>query len=401
MAQHGHCTRGKYRLPRYRVVLVTLIVFLLTACSGNNTISVPAAPVFTSTPGTQAAEGSPYSYQLAASGTAVAFSLSNAPTGATLSGNTLSWTPTAQQSRTPNSFTVTANASGGASATQSWAVTPSGTIQVSHVDTLWNENGSTSVSFNWSVISPFVAALVPQPDGSFQSLTGAIGANGTFEIPNVPAGYYWLRLGPRDTYWTSSSTFDVGNDYSVPTANLAAPTTSTTFINFSFTSLDATAMPGLLQFDAFETIVPFYSASTSARSTTFTGGFAINGNLDFSSIKNAVVTQYEPTALGSLNGYVLGPALTLSNLSLTTGSHNTISGALNPTVATSISLSVKGSEWASLFDHIAPTAALSSRSLPWTRLSRIDTRQCHPARSLGSGSRCYSRTACQWRAGPS
>jgi hypothetical protein len=29
---------GGYRLLRYRVVLVTLLVFLLTACSGNNTI---------------------------------------------------------------------------------------------------------------------------------------------------------------------------------------------------------------------------------------------------------------------------------------------------------------------------------------------------------------------------
>ena len=354
--RHRHCTRGKYRLPRYRVVLVTLIVFLLTACSGNNTISVPAAPVFTSTPGTQAAEGSPYSYQLAASGTAVTFSLSNAPTGATLSGNTLSWTPTAQQSRTPNSFNVTANASGGASATQSWAVTPSGTIRISRIDTLWNESGSTKRPFDWTIISSYVAALVPQSDGSFQSLSGTAGANGTFEIPNVPAGYYWLKLGPRDTYWTSSSTFDVGNDFFVPTANPTTPTTSTTYMSFSFTSLDPTAARGLLQFDALETLLSPYSASTNPGSTTFVGGLAINGNLDYSVIKNAFVRQYEPAAFGSMDGYVLGPALTLSNLSLTTGGHNTISGALNPMVPASINLSVKGSAWAPLFDHIAPTA---------------------------------------------
>ena len=59
-----------YRLPRYQVVLVTLIIFLLTACSGNNTTPAPAATVFTSTPVTQAVEGSPYSYQLAVNGTA-------------------------------------------------------------------------------------------------------------------------------------------------------------------------------------------------------------------------------------------------------------------------------------------------------------------------------------------
>ena len=339
-------------MPRYHVVLVTLIVFLLTACSGNNTIPAPAAPVFTSTPGTQAVEGSPYGYQLAASGTAVTFSLSKAPTGATLSGNTLSWTPTAQQSRTSNSFTVTATASGGTSATQSWTVTPSGTIHISRIDTLWNESGSTSVPFDWSAITFNVAALVPQPDGSFQSLSGTAGANGTFEIPNVPAGYYWLRLGPQDTYWTSSSTFDIGRDRFGTTANITTPTNSTTYINFSFTSLDPTA--GLLQFDTLEGDLPYF-ASTSPGSTTSAGELAAGGNIDFSVIKTAFVRQYESSTFGSMDGYILGPALTLSNLSLTTGGHNTISGALNPTVPASIDLSVNGSAWAPLFDHIAPT----------------------------------------------
>ena len=350
---------GNFCLPRYRVVLVSLIVFLLTACSSSNTTPAPppAAPVFTSTPVTQAVEATPYTYQLAASGTAaVTFSLTGAPTGATLSGNTISWTPTAEQSRVSNNFTVTATASGGPPATQSWVVTPSGTIRISRVDTLWNENGSTNKAFDWSPISSYVAALVPQSDGSFKSFPGTAGANGTFEIPNVPAGYYWLKLGPRDTYWTSSSTFDVGGDIFVTATNPTTATPSTTYINFNFTSLDPMAAPGLLQFDALETLFPAYRNLTNPGSTTFSGGFGIGGNLDFSAIKNAFVRQYEPTAFGSMDGYVMGPSLTLSNLSLTTGGPNTISGALNPTVPTLINLSVKGSAWAPLFDHVAPIA---------------------------------------------
>lgn len=347
---------GMYRLPRYQVVLVTLISFLLTACSGNNTTSAPAAPVFTSMPVTQAVEGSPYSYQLAASGTAAAtFSLTNAPTGATLSGNTISWTPTAEQSRVSNSFTVTATAAGGASATQSWTTTPSGTIRISHIDTLWNDSGSTSRPLDWSAAISYVAALVPQPDGSFQSLSGTVGANGGFEIPNVPAGYYWLKLGPRDTYWTSSSTFDVGSDIFAPVANVTTPTTSTTYINFNFTSLDAVSASGLLEGDSPESGGLRFWASTNAGSTTTSGGLVIGSNLDFSVIKNAFVRQYEPASFGPVNGYVLGPELTLSNLSLTTGGHNTISGALNPAVPASINLSVQGSAWTPLFDHVAPT----------------------------------------------
>jgi hypothetical protein len=331
---------------------------LLTACSGgNDTTPPPAAPVFTSTPVTQAVEASPYTYQLATTGTAVTFSLTSAPTGAKLSGNAISWTPTTQQSRVSNSFTVTATASGTASATQSWAVTPSGTIRISRTDTLWNQSGSTNAPFDWSRLnSNVVAALVPQQDGSFKSFSGTVGANGIFEIPNVPAGYYWLRLGPRDTYWTSSSIFDVGSDIFVFSANGGLQTTSTTSLNFNFTSLEATDAAGVLQVDFLESIAPRYSASTKAGSTTFAGVLGIGGNLDFSVIKNALVRQYKPAAFSSMNGYVMGPALTLSNLSLTTGGPNTISGALNPTVPTSINLSVKGSAWAPLFDHIAPTA---------------------------------------------
>jgi hypothetical protein len=221
---------------------------------------------------------------------------------------------------------------------------------------LWSENGSTNKALDWSPISAYVAALVPQPDGYFKSYTGTASTNGTFEIPNVPAGYYWLKLAPRDIYWTSSSTFDVGSDIFVTLANPTTPTPSTTNISFSFTSLDPTATPGLFQFDTLEAPFPAYRNLTNQGSTTFSGGFGFGSNIDPSSIKSAFVRQYEPTAFGSIDGYVMGPSLTLSNLSLTTGGANTISGALNPTVPTSINLSIKGSGWASLSDHIAPTA---------------------------------------------
>jgi hypothetical protein len=234
-------------------------------------------------------------------------------------------------------------------------VTPFGTIRISRIDTLWNETGSTNRSFDWSPVSSYVAALVPQPDGSFKSLSGTPGANGGFEIPNVPAGYYWLKLGSLDTYWTSSSTFDMGGDFFVQVAGAVAPTTSTTNFNFNFTSLEATATPGLLRVDFPESIAPRYFSSTIAGSTSFVGALGVGGNLDYSIIKNAFVRQYEPSSFGSVNGYVMGPELTLSNLSLTAGGTNTISGALNPTVPASINLSVQASAWAPLFEHVAPT----------------------------------------------
>lgn len=345
-----------YQSQRYQVVLTTWVLFLLIACSsGTNRTTPPVAPAFTSTPVTQAVEGSPYSYQLTVSGGAATFSLNSGPVGATLSGDTISWTPTPGQSRAPNSFTVTATASGGGSATQSWTVTPSGTIRINWIDTLWNESGgSTNRAFDWTPVTSYVSALVPQSDGSSTSLSGSVGANGEFDIPNVPAGYYWLRIAPRGTYWTSSSTFDMGGDYFSPGNNIAA-TTSTTHINFSFTALDPTPASGLLEFDTFDAPAPHSQSSTNAGSTTFFGGFVISSNIDFSSIKNGFVMQYEPAAFGSVGGYVLGPELTLSNISLTSGGSNTISGALNPTVPSSIHLSVQTSAWTPLLNRIAPT----------------------------------------------
>ena len=234
-------------------------------------------------------------------------------------------------------------------------MTPSGTIRISRIDTLWNATGSTPNPFDWSVASSYAAALVPQPDGSFQSLPGTAGANGAFEIPNVPAGYYWLKLGPRDIYWTSSSTFDMGGDFFVPTTNVIEPTTSTSTITFNYTSLDPTPTSGLLQFDNLGSGGLRYWGSTTAGFTTFTGALIFSSNVDYSVINKAFVTQYEPASFGPVAGYVLGPELSLSNVMLTMGAPNTISGTLNPKVPASINLSVQGSAWAHLSDHIAST----------------------------------------------
>jgi hypothetical protein len=164
-----------------------------------------------------------------------------------------------------------------------------------------------------------------------------------------------LKLGPFDTYWTNSRTFDMGGDFFVQVASTAAPTTSTTNFNLNFTSLEATATPGLLQIDSPESLALRYFSPTNAGSTSFAGAFGVGGNIDYSVIKNAFVRQYEPASFGSVNGYVMGPELTLSNLSLTAGGINTLSGALNPTVPASINLSVQASAWAPLFEHVAPT----------------------------------------------
>jgi hypothetical protein len=56
-------------------------------------------------------EATLYSYQPAATspdGSTVSFSLAQSPEGASVSGSTISWTPTHAQSRNANQFSVTA-----------------------------------------------------------------------------------------------------------------------------------------------------------------------------------------------------------------------------------------------------------------------------------------------------
>ena len=135
------------RALRLRLCLLSLAVSaaaVLSACGSGSAHSVPQAPVFTSTPGTAASEGVAYSYQLAATdpaGGTVTFSLTAAPSSATLSGNTLTWTPAPAQSRVSNSFTVTATTTAGGTATQSWKVAPTGTITVNWINNLWGPTG--------------------------------------------------------------------------------------------------------------------------------------------------------------------------------------------------------------------------------------------------------------------
>jgi hypothetical protein len=58
----------------------------------------------------------------------------------------------------------------------------------------------------------------------------------------------------------------------------------------------------------------------------------------------------------------LGPQLTLSNLALTSGTTNPISGTLAASPQNSLDLSIPGSQWASLFQNVAPGTATPAGS---------------------------------------
>lgn len=332
---------------------VLMVCLALTAC-GATGIPTPAhsdsVPTFASTPGTAASQGAPYTYQIAtstASG-AVNLALTSAPSGTTLQGNTLAWTPVAAQSRVPNQFSLTATNSAG-SATQTWSVTPTGTISGSWIDTNWTASGPVAIPLEPRELF----ALVPQADGTFSMLLGTGNPDGTFSIPNVPGGYYWLQLGPS-FYWTSSSSFDFGFD-----TNSQMPTPgnfATTSLVVNFIGLDPwqQADEAVLLWPPFSL---FFVNSGAVGMTSLSTGAISNSNINFSLPSTAYLLQYEPESFGSLSVLMLGSEDTLPGLSLMTGTSNTINGTLAHSPQNSFDLNVKGSAWPALFNNVGPVSA--------------------------------------------
>jgi hypothetical protein len=203
-----------------RTRLATLLLVLglfgsLIAC-GSSSSAPPksSTPTFSSSPSTTAAQGQPYTYTLAASdpaGSPITFALTSAPVGATISNGTITWTPTGEQARQNNGFTVTATSDAGGTATQSWAVAPTGTVNGSLFIMHWSADQTVGIEAN-STLNYSWAALVPQSDGSLNVLPGTGSPDATFTIPNVQAGYYWLQFQPGDVVWTNASDMDYGAD---------------------------------------------------------------------------------------------------------------------------------------------------------------------------------------------
>ncbi len=298
-----------------------------------------------------------YTYQLSASGGAT-FALTTAPAGATLNGDTINWTPTASQSRMSNAFTVTATSSGG-SAQQSWYVVTGGIIVVSQLDTYWTPSGPQQIPNQASTPQ----AIVPQPDGSVVLLAGTQVAPGVYNIAGVPAGYYWLALGSPITsvegFWTQSSTVDLGRDIAGMPIGTTDNQQTTTFV-FNLNGLDPALPPGVVGFTPDNLVSSFpLNLTPPAGSQTLTTSINVNSAADFTTMNTAFLMQYEPVSLSSsgnvtLNNLLLGPELGLSNLTLTNGGTNPITGTLSSSPQASLTLSIAGSQWLPLMNNIGP-----------------------------------------------
>ena len=207
------------------------------AVSGRAAISVTApALTFTSVAPAMASEGQQYSYILTATdpvNTAITFSLVTAPTGAQIAGNVLNWIPTHSQSRASNAFEVRATAATGGTASQEFAVTPRGTVHGTAVDSYTSSSGTVTVPQD--LTTSYIAA-VALANNQWTTFQANISSSGSFDIPGVPAGKYFL-VTPSGTYWTGASDVDLGEDHIGRSDGLGPQ--AATFFAVDFTGLDA------------------------------------------------------------------------------------------------------------------------------------------------------------------
>jgi hypothetical protein len=351
----------RLRNPLFVVVIVAALFGV--ACGGGSygtQNTPPPAPTFTSTPGTAAVQGAAYTYQVTATsptGSTVTFALTSGPTGSTLSGNTLTWTPTAVESRVANGFGITATTAEGGTAAQAWSVTPAGTVTITRVDTNWTANGPVMIPFDWTNVAGLnIGIFVPQADGTLQTFTGTGNADGTLTIPNVPGGYYWLRLFPAQTYWTSTSNFDAGDNF-IGESITGTPTATTTTFDLDVSGLDPWQLGDFVTLNLDNGFLLDGTGLIPAGATSGTATITFNSNIDLSTAKNALIGQEENIALGTMNASVLGPTANVSNLTVTNGATNTIAATLTPSPKTSLNLTVNGSDWVDLYNNAAPASA--------------------------------------------
>ncbi|KAA6462016.1 hypothetical protein DYQ86_10325 [Acidobacteria bacterium AB60] len=303
------------------------------------------APAFTSTAPTVASEGVTYSYAVTATdpvNTEVTYSLKSGPTGAAISGATLSWTPTHAQSRTSNSFDVVATTAAGGTADQTFTVTPIGIVRGTAIDTYLTATGSVTKPED---LSNAYIGVSFQNGSSWTTVQGVGLADGTFTVSGVPTGSYWLAIASGG-YWTSASDLDLGQDFvGRPDAVNASNGTS---LGLSFAGLNAFATddevdiynPNLGQdFDWSENLN--IGDTTFASVWNWTGPLSISGKGD-----NWFVIQSHPAAVGPAVWRMAVTATPALPLDQKDADETDLTGRLDTATSLTVHMAVKGSQFA-------------------------------------------------------
>jgi hypothetical protein len=170
-----------------------------------------------------------------------------------------------------------------------------------------------------------VAAFVPNGGGGYDEIVGTGTSMGTFSIPDVPSGFYLLRLGEQ-YLWTKNTM--VNADFYASKRSTALPPVNYTTLTFNLANLNAWQ-----DTDFFELAGPSTGAFDEypgvAGETTFTGVFQYSDYLNNSALGDK--TYFLQLITQPVGGYAFtaaGRYFAPSNFVQVDGANTTVSGTL-------------------------------------------------------------------------
>ncbi len=355
---------GMYTAPMkagtYHVVASSVADSTKTA--GASVTANAPAPAFTSTAPTAANEDVVYTYSLAATDpvkTAITFTLASGPASASITGNILTWTPTHGQARVTNAFDVQAKTSAGGSADQKFTVTPLGTVRGTAIDTYVTASGNVTAPEDLSTAYIGVSFL----DGSSWTTVQGVGKpDGTFSIPGVPTGNYWLAI-PSGGYWTSASDIDLGQDFlGRHDAVLASNGTS-----LSLNILDLAAWQTDDTLDIFNPNLNQdfdWSDNINPADTSFASVWDWTGPLSDAAKGDAwYVTQMRTQTAGSASWRYVAKAAPAIAITQADGSSTNVPGNFGTLPQETTHMAVQGSKFAAVLSNFGQNASVHSSTI--------------------------------------
>jgi hypothetical protein len=219
-----------------------------------------------------------------------------------------------------------------------------------------------------------LAALVPEQDGSLRVIPAQVKADGSFTIPGVPQGTYYLRRGGPDGRFdyliTSERSIDLGRVFlGRPDVTFATKPTPVTIDATGLSPWAETDSLWLYSAEAATSAVLHATQGAPAPGDTALHGFVydtkalprpalIDGSKGDSALFFQRVTR--KTANGDQEYTTIENVLAPPSFTQTDGQPTHLSGAFQPVPQTNVSLDVRPGAFAALAPQVSPDATLES-----------------------------------------
>jgi hypothetical protein len=286
---------------------------------------------------------------------------------------------------------------------------PPSDVTGSLVDTYLAKGGDVKKAPDPATIQ--LAALIPRPGGSFDTIEAVVSADGTFKIPQVPPqGPYYLKYGDGSYLVTTKRTLDLGSRI-VGRPDVASAT------QISVVTMDATGLSPWGDLDTLE----IYSGGTAtygdlssvAQPVPMPGDTALQGfSFDMEQLDNPVLidggkgdmaffTQLVTHKAGAVEYQTIGAVFSPAAFTQINGQSTKLSGAFQPVAPAPASIDFKRSAFGALAAQVNPAAkavsfdvfayaepgGLTEATISWvpTVLSYSDTDGADAKLDLGYG----------------